>query len=395
MVRDAAAAGSPLVDLANSVSLRRWQARPRRRRLCRLSPRQGAVYNKYAAGAQLERQYKRRGPVLAPSARSAWRSGRKPGRPANPHRADLLQKLENVRTLPEQLRVGGPGRGRLPDPGDHAVASCSQLALEESIVRSPGDRHPDEHAAGADPDRGRHQPRRPACSAASLLLGGRGQLTAESQASFGKVVLDAKKLVGFFKVPNELLADAPAFSSWFDTRIPAGLAWSEDVAFMTETGAGTPEGFIGSPGLRRRSTATTMQHDHLGGHRDDVRPDAAAVAEERGVDRVASTRSRQLAQLSLSHAGHLDGRLGRAATPPTPRRSASWAARCSSPRRSRRCYSGGSPATSRFVDLSLLPDRRPAGRRGERVRARRSSRTTRPRTASSSALTGARGSRRR
>jgi len=48
-------------------------------------------------------------------------------------------------------------------------------------------------------------------------------------------------------VPNELLADAPAFSGWFDSRIPAGLAWSEDVAFLTETGAGTPQGVIGSP----------------------------------------------------------------------------------------------------------------------------------------------------
>ena len=73
-----------------------------------------------------------------------------------------------------------------------------------------------------------------------------GALT-ESQASFGKVTLTAKKLTGFFKVPNELLADAPAFSGWFDTRVPAGLAWYEDLAFMTETGTGTPQGFINSP----------------------------------------------------------------------------------------------------------------------------------------------------
>ena len=59
-------------------------------------------------------------------------------------------------------------------------------------------------------------------------------------------MLDAKKLTGFFKVPNELLADAPAFSGWFDSRIPAGLAWCEDVAFLTETGAGTPMGVIGA-----------------------------------------------------------------------------------------------------------------------------------------------------
>ena len=32
--------------------------------------------------------------------------------------------------------------------------------------------------------------------------------------------MDAKKLAGFFAVPNELLADAPAFSAFFDRMIP-------------------------------------------------------------------------------------------------------------------------------------------------------------------------------
>jgi HK97 family phage major capsid protein len=68
----------------------------------------------------------------------------------------------------------------------------------------------------------------------------------ESTATFGKVVLDAKKLTGFFKVPAELLDDAPAFAGWFDSRVPKGLAWFEDVSFMTGSGVGEPEGFINS-----------------------------------------------------------------------------------------------------------------------------------------------------
>lgn len=69
----------------------------------------------------------------------------------------------------------------------------------------------------------------------------------ESQASFGRVVLDAKKLTAYAAIPNELLADAPAFSGFFDTTFPRAVAWFEDLAFMTESGVGTPLGFINCP----------------------------------------------------------------------------------------------------------------------------------------------------
>lgn len=66
----------------------------------------------------------------------------------------------------------------------------------------------------------------------------------ESQASFGRTVLDAKKLTAFAGVPNELLQDAPAFGAFFDMSFPAALAFGEDVAFFTGTGTGEPQGFI-------------------------------------------------------------------------------------------------------------------------------------------------------
>lgn len=69
----------------------------------------------------------------------------------------------------------------------------------------------------------------------------------ESQASFGRVVLDAKKLTGFASVPNELLADAPAFSSFFDNNFPRAVAWYEDLAFIAGTGTGEPAGFLNCP----------------------------------------------------------------------------------------------------------------------------------------------------
>jgi HK97 family phage major capsid protein len=69
----------------------------------------------------------------------------------------------------------------------------------------------------------------------------------ESQASFGRVVLDAKKLTAYAEVPNELLMDAPAFAGFFDGTFPKAISWFEDVAFLTGTGVGEPEGVINSP----------------------------------------------------------------------------------------------------------------------------------------------------
>ena len=66
----------------------------------------------------------------------------------------------------------------------------------------------------------------------------------ESQASFARVVLDAKKLTLYSEVPNELLADAPAFSGFFDSTFPDALAYFEDIGFFTGTGTGEPQGFI-------------------------------------------------------------------------------------------------------------------------------------------------------
>ncbi|MEV5957295.1 phage major capsid protein [Streptomyces sp. NPDC051987] len=69
----------------------------------------------------------------------------------------------------------------------------------------------------------------------------------ESQASFGRVVLDAKKLTAYAEVPNELLMDAPAFEGFFSGTFPKAISWFEDVAFLTGTGVGEPMGFINSP----------------------------------------------------------------------------------------------------------------------------------------------------
>ena len=71
-----------------------------------------------------------------------------------------------------------------------------------------------------------------------------GALT-ESQASFGQVKLEARKLTTYCEVPNELIADsAISFEAFINTAMPEALAYFEDVAFLTGSGAGEPLGFL-------------------------------------------------------------------------------------------------------------------------------------------------------
>lgn len=67
----------------------------------------------------------------------------------------------------------------------------------------------------------------------------------ESQATFGRVVLQANKLTAYAEVPNELLQDSLiSFMAFIDQIYPEALAWFEDVAFFSGTGAGEPLGFL-------------------------------------------------------------------------------------------------------------------------------------------------------
>jgi len=67
-----------------------------------------------------------------------------------------------------------------------------------------------------------------------------------NQARFGRVRLEANKLTGGARIPNELLSDAPALGSWLNMAVPQGLAHYEDQAFLTGSGVGEPLGIVGS-----------------------------------------------------------------------------------------------------------------------------------------------------
>jgi HK97 family phage major capsid protein len=77
-----------------------------------------------------------------------------------------------------------------------------------------------------------------------------GAALTESEATFGRVVLDASKLTAYCEVPNELLQDSIiSFSAFIDSIFPSAISWFEDIAFLRGTGVGQPLGVMLSPAL--------------------------------------------------------------------------------------------------------------------------------------------------
>lgn len=72
-----------------------------------------------------------------------------------------------------------------------------------------------------------------------------GAALTESQASFGRIVLDAKKLTAYTTVPNELLSDSViSFQAFIDQIFPEALSFYEDLAFLKGSGVGEPLGAL-------------------------------------------------------------------------------------------------------------------------------------------------------
>lgn len=66
----------------------------------------------------------------------------------------------------------------------------------------------------------------------------------ESEASFGRSVLDAKKLITYAEAPNELVRDWSAFGAFIGGVMPEAMAFFEDLAFMGGNGVGMPLGVL-------------------------------------------------------------------------------------------------------------------------------------------------------
>jgi HK97 family phage major capsid protein len=203
----------------------------------------GAAYNRASYGARLEIEQgaENQFNTSAEFFQAIW-----PKFETLKNASDLRRKRDAALTIQNSYGSEVPADGGFLIP-ERLRSDILQVALETAIVRPRAQVIPMDSLRVPIP-------MIDTTSNVSSVFGGvvcywteEGAQLIESQATFGRVVLDAKKLTGYAEVPNELLADAPAFSAFFDTIFPRAIAWYEDVAFMNGTGVGEPLGFVNCP----------------------------------------------------------------------------------------------------------------------------------------------------
>lgn len=197
-------------------------------RTARTAQISNASYNPAAPGAALDGVYESIGQFVHDVV------GQRKGQLS----AEASQRLDKVRNAYSGV---DPADGGFLIPEEQR-AEILQLALEQSVVRSRA-------ATITMGSRTQTIPFVDATTNSGSVFGGMvfywtpesGSIT-QTEAKFGRVKLEASKLTGSAAIPNELFADAPALSSWLNRAAPAGLAFYEDQAFLTGSGAGQPLG---------------------------------------------------------------------------------------------------------------------------------------------------------
>lgn len=188
------------------------------------------LYNKNAEGAKVDGLFNTSGELFKAIAR----------RNAADASADLSSKLEQLKNYSSDI----------PSDGGYLIpetlrSELLRVSLETSVVRPRARVIPMETLRVPFPAID-------STTNVNSVYGGivgywteeSGTLT-ESQARFGRVVLEARKLTGFAKVPSELMNDSlVSFSAFINQMFPEALSFFEDIAFLSGDGVGKPLGVL-------------------------------------------------------------------------------------------------------------------------------------------------------
>ncbi|MFD9398348.1 phage major capsid protein [Streptomyces sp. NPDC060011] len=193
-----------------------------------------ALYNKKALGARLDGTFDNIGDVV----RANWHQVSK-----LTDREELLSKAAKANEIVNSYGSNVPADGGFLIP-EQLRSEILSLSLETSVVRPRAMVLPMESLSIVIPtiDETSH---------ASNVYGGvtaywteEAASLTESQASFGKIKLEAEKLTAYAEYPNELFQDASAFGGFLSQTLPQAVSWFEDDAFINGNGVGQPLGFL-------------------------------------------------------------------------------------------------------------------------------------------------------
>jgi HK97 family phage major capsid protein len=214
-----------------------------------------AIYNPKAMGAILDKDFADSGDFF----RTIW------------HHSQQTAEIQNKRT-----KARNAFSSNVPSEGGFLIpetlrSEMLRVSLETSIVRPRARVIPMETLRIPFPAID-------ATSNVSSVFGGvvaywteEGAALTASSASFGRVVLEAKKLTAYTEIPNELLSDSiGSFMAFIDQIFPQAIGWYEDIAFLKGTGVGEPLGMLSTvnPALiavakEGGQTATTIVWENI------------------------------------------------------------------------------------------------------------------------------------
>jgi HK97 family phage major capsid protein len=196
--------------------------------------RRSTAYNPRAMGAALDKDFA--GPhAAADYFQTIWHNTNKT--------PDIQAKLTRVRNAFSST-VPSEGGFLIPET---LRSELLRVALETSIVRSRARVIPMETLRVPFPAID-------STSNVSSVHGGivaywteEGGTLTDSSPTFGRIVLEAKKLTVYTEVPNELISDSiGSFQAFIDELFPEALSFYEDDAFINGNGVGQPLGFLNS-----------------------------------------------------------------------------------------------------------------------------------------------------
>jgi HK97 family phage major capsid protein len=203
------------------------------------------AYSKRAIGSALDKEFEGSGDFF----KSIWHN--------NSAGQDKWRKIRN-----DYSSIDPAGGGFLVP--EVLRAELLRVALETAIVRPRARVIPMDSARVPFPAID-------STSNASSVFGGvvgywtqEGAAITESQAAFGRVTLDAKKLAILSEVPNELLSDSViSFESFINQIMPQAISWYEDSAFLMGDGGNEPLGVLNSPALVTVAEETSQPNDTI------------------------------------------------------------------------------------------------------------------------------------
>ena len=213
--------------------------------------RNAALYNKNAAGAAMDGKFD----TPAEFFKAIWH--REIARNGGIH-DDRLKVRNDLSSV-----IGADGGFLVPET---LRAELLRISLETAIVRSRARIIPMESLTVPFPVI------RDSSHASSVYGGIVGYWDAESasltesQPSFGRILLTAKKLTAYTEVPNELIADSIlSFEALINSMFPEALAYFEDDAFLVGDGSDQPLGALHStnPALIAQAKETGQDADTI------------------------------------------------------------------------------------------------------------------------------------